>query len=72
MPTPAATPAEKAARSLAWRTPRAVLAWFARAYARHLQRRALAELDNRLLADIRVTPAQARRESSRPPWRAGR
>ena len=37
--------------------------------ARVRQRRALAELDARLLDDIGVTPDDARREAAKPPWR---
>ena len=70
MPAPAA--AEKTARSPAWLASRVVLGWLRRAYARYLQRRALAELDDRLLADIGVTRAEARRESAIPLWRTGR
>ncbi len=38
-------------------------------YDRHLQRRDLAELDDRALADIGLTREQARRESKVPFWR---
>jgi uncharacterized protein YjiS (DUF1127 family) len=37
--------------------------------ARHRQRADLAELDDHLLADIGVTPQEARRECARPFWR---
>lgn len=36
---------------------------------RYLQRLALAELDERLLADIGVSPEEARRECAQPFWR---
>lgn len=36
---------------------------------RRRQRRALAELDDRLLADIGLTAAEMRAESSKPAWR---
>lgn len=36
------------------------------------QRRALSELDDRLLRDIGLTRAQAQREAARPFWCAGR
>jgi len=39
------------------------------ALQRRRQRRALLELDDRLLNDIGVTRDQARSESRRPPWR---
>lgn len=36
---------------------------------RHRQRHALAELDDRLLADVGLTRRQAERECRKPPWR---
>lgn len=39
---------------------------------RSRQRRALAELDDRMLRDIGVTHSQARREAARPFWSAGK
>ncbi len=36
------------------------------------QRRALAELDDRMLRDIGVTRSQARREAAKPFWSAGK
>lgn len=39
------------------------------AAARARQRRALAELDARLLADIGLTPDDVRREAAKPFWR---
>ena len=51
-------------------------AWFGRfgprlglGLQRRRQRRALAELDERLLADLGLTRAQAARETARPFWR---
>lgn len=38
-------------------------------YARHRQRIALAELDQRLLADIGVSHQDAARETAKPFWR---
>ena len=38
-------------------------------YQRVRQRRALAQLDRRLLRDIGVTPEQAEREAAKPFWR---
>ena len=39
---------------------------------RSRQRRALAELDDRLLRDIGLTPSQAEREAAKPFWCAGK
>jgi uncharacterized protein YjiS (DUF1127 family) len=66
---PASAAAKTTARSPARLAPRVFLGWFCRAYDRYLQRRALAELDDRLLADIGVTRAEARRECAVPLWR---
>ncbi len=44
-------------------------AWCARCYARAEQRRHLAELDERMLKDVGITPAEAARESAKPWWR---
>jgi uncharacterized protein YjiS (DUF1127 family) len=41
----------------------------ARWYDRHLQRLALAELDNHQLADIGKSPEEARHECAKPFWR---
>ena len=41
-------------------------------FERSRQRRALAELDDRLLDDIGVTRSEARREAAKPLWRAGK
>ena len=38
-------------------------------HRRHRQRLDLAELDDHLLADIGVTPHEARHESAKPFWR---
>lgn len=38
-------------------------------YDRYLQRRVLAELDARMLADIGLTPNEAAREAGKPFWR---
>jgi uncharacterized protein YjiS (DUF1127 family) len=45
-----------------------VRTWFDRSR----QRRALAELDDRLLRDIGLTRAQAEREAAKPFWCAGK
>ncbi|MBO6724840.1 MAG: DUF1127 domain-containing protein [Rhizobiaceae bacterium] len=45
------------------------LSLLARWYDRHLQRRVLAELDARMLADIGLTPNEAAREARKPFWR---
>lgn len=45
------------------------LALLARWYDRYLQRRVLAELDARMLADIGLTPNEAAREARKPFWR---
>lgn len=47
----------------------APLKTFARWYDRYVQRRTLAELDARMLADIGVTPEKARQEIRKPFWR---
>ena len=41
-------------------------------FERNRQRRALAELDDRLLRDIGVTSAQARSEAAKPFWSASK
>jgi uncharacterized protein YjiS (DUF1127 family) len=46
----------------------AVRTWFERSR----QRRALAELDDRLLDDIGITRSQAQSEVARPFWHAGK
>ena len=46
----------------------APLKTFARWYDRYVQRRTLADLDTRMLADIGVTPQEARHEVSKPFW----
>lgn len=45
-----------------------LLARLVRLHDRYQQRLDLAELDDRMLADIGVTPAQARRECARSFW----
>jgi uncharacterized protein YjiS (DUF1127 family) len=55
------------------RAPLAVLCRFARwcllCHARAEQRRRLAELDERMLKDVGITPAEAALESAKPWWR---
>lgn len=45
-----------------------LLAYISRCHARHNQRRALFELDDRLLADIGVSRDEALREAGKPFW----
>lgn len=51
---------------------RAALRRFARwcllCHARAAQRRRLAEIDERMLKDVGITPAEAARESAKPWW----
>lgn len=49
--------------------PASPLTLFMRWYDRHLQRRALAELDERLLRDIGLTPDDVAAELRKPFWR---
>lgn len=56
-------------RSWMRRLPRLAGSLLALWYDRYLQRLALAELDDRLLADIGVAPEEARRECAQPFWR---
>jgi uncharacterized protein YjiS (DUF1127 family) len=49
--------------------PRTAWRLLARWCRRHRQRADLAELDDHLLADIGVTPQEARSESAKPFWR---
>ena len=51
----------------AWRIQ--VLRWCARCSARSRQRKALAQLDARLLEDVGVTRHQANAEAAKPFWR---
>lgn len=51
------------------RLPASTVSLLVRWYDRYLQRLALAELDERLLADIGVSPEEARRECAQPFWR---
>ncbi|HEY7608675.1 MAG TPA: DUF1127 domain-containing protein [Alphaproteobacteria bacterium] len=44
--------------------------WCMRCHARAEQRRHLAELDERMLKDVGITPAEAAEESTKPWWRA--
>jgi uncharacterized protein YjiS (DUF1127 family) len=53
--------------SIVARTVSLLLAWLERSR----QRRALSELDDRLLRDIGLTRDEARREAMRSFWRAG-
>lgn len=43
-------------------------AWLARHNERHRQRRMLGTLDDRMLADIGLSPADARSETGKWPW----
>lgn len=43
--------------------------WCLRCHERAAQRAHLAELDERMLKDVGVTPAQAAQESAKPWWR---
>ncbi len=44
-------------------------AWCVRCHARAAQRRHLAELDERMLRDVGITPSQAAEECAKPWWR---
>jgi uncharacterized protein YjiS (DUF1127 family) len=46
-----------------------LLRWCAWCWSRSRERRALAELDDRLLVDIGVTPQQATAEADKPFWK---
>lgn len=48
---------------------RRLCAWLAAAHERQRQRQRLAELDDRALADIGLSRAQARFEADKPFWR---
>ncbi|MBZ9677976.1 DUF1127 domain-containing protein [Mesorhizobium sp. ES1-1] len=48
-----------------WMRPRLLARW----YDRHLQRLDLAEIDDRLLADLGLTGDDVRRECAKPFWR---
>ena len=69
--SPAAFPFPRTALpDIGWRDRlRAVWMSLRRLEERRRQRLALAELDDRLLADIGVSREQARREADRPFWR---
>ena len=43
--------------------------WLSGCAERARQRRALARLDDRLLRDVGLSPADVRQETHRPPWR---
>lgn len=49
--------------------PRRIVTWLRLCMARRRQRQALAELDDRLLADIGVSRGAAARECAKPFWR---
>jgi uncharacterized protein YjiS (DUF1127 family) len=57
------------ATSRARRLLSGVISWIAEREGKRLSRLALAELTREQLADIGVTPAQARREAAQPFWR---
>jgi uncharacterized protein YjiS (DUF1127 family) len=63
---PTVLPRSTRSRLHTWRS--VIRTWFERGR----QRRALAELDDRLLRDIGVTFEQAKREAARPFWSASR
>ena len=63
-------PAGGAALEFLRRSAGRLAAWCARCYARYEQRRDLSELDERLLKDVGISPADAARESAKPWWRA--
>lgn len=48
---------------------RRFLRWCVLCHARAAQRRHLAELDERMLKDVGLTPGQARHECAKPCWR---
>jgi uncharacterized protein YjiS (DUF1127 family) len=66
IPLPTVLPRPTQGRLHVWGS--VIRMWFERSR----QRRALAELDDRLLRDIGVTSAQARREAARPFWSASK
>ncbi|MBO6900668.1 MAG: DUF1127 domain-containing protein [Rhizobiaceae bacterium] len=66
---PARIPPFRPALRFGGRLRLAPLKTFARWYDRYVQRRTLAELDARMLADIGVTPEEARQEIRKPFWR---
>ena len=53
-----------------YRGTSSLVAWGLRCRARAEQRRALAELDERMLRDVGLTRAAARAECAKPFWRA--
>jgi len=52
-----------------WPRPDLALALVAAWISRHRQRRALDHLDERLLRDVGLAPAEVRRECDKPFWR---
>jgi len=69
MNTIAVSPAASAARTGAVRSTRpSLLRRVMLAFQVARERRALVEMDDRLLADIGVTPDQAGKEAGRLPW----
>jgi len=69
LPTIAVPAALKPAGLSALALPSRVGAWCRRCCERYEQRRHLAELDERMLKDIGITPRQAEQESAKPFWR---
>lgn len=54
----------------AFNAVRRFVSWSVQAHARAGQRRRLAELDERMLKDVGLTPAEAAKECAKPWWRA--
>ena len=69
LPTIAVPAVLKPARLSAFALVRRLGAWCVRCQQRYEQRRHLAELDERMLKDVGITPRQAERESAKPFWR---
>lgn len=67
--SPAKSVSAKPCRSFLQRLPRLTCSLVACWYDRYLERLALAELDERLLADIGVSPEEARHECAQRFWR---
>ena len=53
-----------------WRALARAARWLADCQSRAEQRRALAELDDRMLKDVGIAPGEAAREIAKPFWRA--